>query len=470
MHKGWRCAGGKAIKTIPNPILRIAMGGVIDKDSVIRKIAKDSGIEAAEIEERVGKKKAKFAGLLTDSGAAFMVAKELGVGLEVEGGLQESLRISQLEEGMQNIDLVVRVMHAFTPKKFEKNGRRGVLCNLLVADSTGETRLTLWHKDVQKFIDAGIERGAVLALRGCRVTAYSGKKQLDLGFGGSFSIGGGGAAELPEPDARLLKLNELGAGMNNIDAYARVARVYGQKAFQKGEKEGVVMNFEIADETAALRAAAWNELAEVAATLAQGELIKIEGAYVKEGLRGAEVNLGWQARVVKNPNHKMKELGELAGTAIERKMIGELVADRNAEISAKVVEVLPGNLHYRVCPNCGRKAESVSGGWVCSGCGEVEEPGINPVIGFEVSDSSARIRAVAFGREAEFLMGISKDGLKKRLEKESPEAIIDELNPKLAGTEFLLQGRARKNTFSGELEFILSSLPQPAPETRPKSV
>jgi len=461
---------GKAIKTIPNLIFRVAMADTIDKRVVVRKIAEASGRAGEEIEGMIAEKKAKFSGLLTDSGAAFMIAKEMGVELELEGTISGGVKISHLEEGAQNVDITVRVMEAFTPKKFEKNGRKGVFCNLIVADSTGEIRLTLWHRDVQRFVGGGIERGAILALKGCRVTSYNSRKQLDLGFGGKFSVISGNGKTLPKPRANAMKLNEIMAGIDNIDAYARVARVYKQRAFEKDGRPGVVINFDLADETAALRAAAWNELAESVGGLSAGKLIKIEGGYAKEGISGVELNLGWQARVIENPKYTMDELSKLSAGGIERKKIGELAEGENTEISAKVVEIQPGNLHYKTCPKCGRKVESISEGFVCNICGEVGRPRINAVIGFELGDSGIRMHAVAFGGEAEELIGMNGAGIINALEKEGAAVVIEDLSQKLVGREFIFRGRAKKNSLSGELEFVISGMSKSAQETRPESI
>ncbi|MFH1225057.1 MAG: hypothetical protein V1676_04605 [Candidatus Diapherotrites archaeon] len=437
---------------------------VYGKDSVMEKVVQGSGKTHEEIAQMVAEKRKRFEGLLTDSGALFMVARELGVELELERNLPASgMKLSQLEAGMQNVDLVARAMHIFAPREFEKNGKRGVLCNMVVADSSAEMRLTLWHRDVKKLEELCAERGAIMALKGCRVGAYNGKAQLDLGFGGDFSLAGASSERLPECTAKPCKLSELTAGQQNVDAYARVARIFGEREFEKEGRRGKVVNFEIADEGAVVRAAAWNEIADSVKKLKEGDPIKIEGAYTKEGMRGIELNLGWQARIVRNPKHKLGEVmkgpaggGIGAGTKYEGKKISELAEGANAELLVKIAEVQQGNLRYNICPKCGKKLEGVAGGWVCSVCGEIEKPDINPVVGFDVEDASGRMGAVAFGSAAERIMGIGKEDLEKRLRKDTPEEIIDDFAKAIEGSEFTLRGRAKKNARSGELEFVVN--------------
>ncbi|MFH1696964.1 MAG: hypothetical protein ABH854_03605 [Candidatus Diapherotrites archaeon] len=432
------------------------------QDGIMEKIISKSGKAQADIEAMVEGKKTKFSGLLTESGALFMVARELGVELEVEKGEPAAVaKIAGLDDGMQNVDLIVRAMQISTPREFEKGGKKGVLCNLLVADDSGDIRLTLWHGDVKKLRELNVQRGAILSLKGCRVSAYKERKQVDVGYGGSFSVLGSTSEKLPEPCAKECWLAELKAGEQNVDVYARVARIYGEREFEKDGRGGKVLNFEIADEGAAIRAAAWNEIADVVKGLDEGELVKIEGAYAKEGLRGVELNLGWQARVLRGVKKEMKPLSELPGierAKAEKKEISELQEGGNFEIKAKIAELQQGNLKYNICPKCGKKVESVSGGWVCNACGEVDKPDINPLIGFTAQDRSGKIRGVAFGTAAEKIMGIEKEELKRRLAKEDSVHILEEIAKAREGDELTLRGRAKANTMSGEIEFVVNEV------------
>ena len=119
----------------------------ISIQELAERISSTSGRNIAEIRKLIEDKKNKFSGLLTDSGAAFMIAKELGIDLNNNSSVQnQEMKLSGLKEGDNNFDVKVRVMHIFQPKHFEKNGKKGVLCNLVVADDTEEMR------DTQVFI------------------------------------------------------------------------------------------------------------------------------------------------------------------------------------------------------------------------------------------------------------------------------------------------------------------------------
>ena len=125
-------------------------------ERLVASIMTGSGKSAEEVQRLIEQKKEKFSGLLTEEGAAFMIAKELGV--ETTGAIRADTRISSLKEGMNNIDIVARVKRAFPPRAYEKNGTKGELQNLVLTDLTGEIRATLWNKDIKKFAELGVEK------------------------------------------------------------------------------------------------------------------------------------------------------------------------------------------------------------------------------------------------------------------------------------------------------------------------
>ncbi|HLC36810.1 MAG TPA: hypothetical protein VJK05_04365, partial [archaeon] len=78
-----------------------------DKEKLIELIKESTGKSEEEILKLIEEKKIKFSGLLTDSGAAFMIAKDLKVDLKLEDSLTELIKIGSLEDGMNNINLEV---------------------------------------------------------------------------------------------------------------------------------------------------------------------------------------------------------------------------------------------------------------------------------------------------------------------------------------------------------------------------
>ena len=429
---------------------------------IIEKIANGSGIGRNEVEGLVGEKMQRFSGLLTDSGAALMVAKELGVDLQLSRQLQY-VAIKDLQDGMQNIDVLARVVNVLSPKTFERNGKKGTLCTLIIADRSGETRLTLWHNDVKKMLESGVERGSTVLLQNCYVKSFNGKPQLNLSYNGGISVNPKEAtgADLPQVENREMRLSELSEGMNDVSAVVRVLRVFPANEFEKEGGKGKVANMLVGDETAAIRATGWNDMADAVAGLSENDLVKIEGAYTKQGLRGIELHLGWKARIIANPKTgaTIPSAMQLLHEKAESKKISELVAGDGAVlVKAKVAAVNAGMLRYNVCPQCGAKLQKIEGSLVCEKCGEAKEADIRPVISVRIEDGSGGISLVAYGSTAEQLIGMKKEELRKALESAAPEEIIKQIQARLAGKEISAVGSARQNLFSNELEFTARSI------------
>lgn len=259
----------------------------LDKKSIVEKTATHAGKTVQEIEEMVKEKQAKFEGLLTGDGAALMVAREFGVELEKK----LPAKISGLLDGMKNVNVSAKVVHAFPPKAFEKNGKKGMLQNIVVADDAQEIRLTLWNEQVELFERKKISRGDAIELTNCFVKTFNEKKQLSLSFGGTLEVVG-------KSPVHEISLAKLSAGQSSVDVEAILDRFFEEKTFNSNNKEGKLLAFILKDDSMTMRGVAWNDAIQQIQKAKQGDKVRIEGAYTKESLNGVELNLGYSARVI----------------------------------------------------------------------------------------------------------------------------------------------------------------------------
>ena len=108
--------------------------------------------------------------------------------------------------------------------------------------------------------------------------------QLGIPFDGGIEINPKlDSSTLPKAEKVALKISDLGEAMENVDAFARVIRVFEMNEFLRDGEKRKVVNFLIGDGSGQVRATAWNNLADLANKLEAEELIKIEGAYTKKG-------------------------------------------------------------------------------------------------------------------------------------------------------------------------------------------
>ncbi|MGI6589173.1 MAG: OB-fold nucleic acid binding domain-containing protein [Candidatus Iainarchaeum sp.] len=405
---------------------------------LINQIAEQTGKTPEEIKELISARIKKFDGLLTEEGAIFMIQKELGLKQET----LEQVAISDLKEGMKGVEIKGEVTTIFPTKEFEKNGKKGKLKSFVLNDSTGEVRVTLWNEQVDQY---PLNRGNEIIVSNIFVKLYNETKQVTLGFGGKIEIKN--KKEIPPT-----KLAELKSGMSSVGILGRIMRKFPCKDFESGERKGKLCSFQIADESAIIRATAWNEKADEIEKFNEGDAIEIENAYTKEGRFGVELHLGYSADI-KETTKSVPSQMELLKDQIELKKIADTNEGENAVIEGKIISVERGNLFYTICSKCGKKITSTPEGFLCDLCGETT-PKKNPVLSIIMEDDSGNIKTNLFGKVVLKAIGLEASDLEQKVEENGAEKVIEELNKNITGKQLKIFGYTKINSFSGNKEFV----------------
>lgn len=116
----------------------------MDFDQTVEKLVTESGLSKEEVMQLINAKKTELAGLVSDLGAAHIVANELGV--QTLPPLRTTYHVVDLQAGLTSIDLVARVFRVYELREFERKGVKGQVANVLIGDETGTVRLVLWGK------------------------------------------------------------------------------------------------------------------------------------------------------------------------------------------------------------------------------------------------------------------------------------------------------------------------------------
>ena len=404
---------------------------------IITEIAQKTGKSEEEVQALIKVKVDKFSGLLTEQGAAFMVQKELGMKQEA----LEQVQVGQLNEGMKGIEIKGIVESVFPAKEFEKNGKKGKLKSFILSDGTGEVRATLWNDQVDKY---ELTRGSEILLSNVISSKYNDKMQVTLGFNGTIEI-------LNKKEETFDKLSEIKAGQNGINLTGRIIRKFPCKDFESGERKGKLCSFQFGDETALLRATAWNDKADELEKYPEGEVVEIKNAYTKEGRFGVELHLGYPATITESTK-EMPSAAEILKETIQEKKINQLTDGESAAITGKITGVERGNFVYEVCSKCGKKISHTESGILCENCGETTAKK-NPVASVGIEDDTGAIRINFFGKNALTAIGMSQEELESSLNAKSVDLFTAELNGKLIGKEIKVYGYQKANSFSGNIEF-----------------
>lgn len=120
-------------------------------DKIVEKIAKHSGLKAEEVNRKIEAKRAKLSGLISQEGAAQIVAAELGINFE-----NEKLKIEELLPGMRKVNVSGKIITLFPVRTFKtQKGDEGKVLNFVLADETSNIKVVLWDTNHISLIENG---------------------------------------------------------------------------------------------------------------------------------------------------------------------------------------------------------------------------------------------------------------------------------------------------------------------------
>ncbi|MDD5417849.1 MAG: DUF2240 family protein [Candidatus Nanoarchaeia archaeon] len=112
---------------------------------IINKLQQHSGFDKQEIIVKIKQKMDELSGLVSEEGAAHILANEMGV--KLISGLESSrLSITNIIPGLMNVSIIGRVINQSEVKEWSRGERSGKIASLLLGDDTGKIRLVLWNE------------------------------------------------------------------------------------------------------------------------------------------------------------------------------------------------------------------------------------------------------------------------------------------------------------------------------------
>jgi ssDNA-binding replication factor A large subunit len=152
-------------------------------DEIIKRIL-EKGLTKEEVMGKIKEKQEEYGGLLTEAGAAYSIAKELGIGFDFD--VKNETKIGDLHEGLANVNLSARVDSVSPFREFEKNGRKGTVANVFVSDGTGKINVVLWNKE-EKLVSS-IKPGAEIRVLNAYMRERNGALEANVGNLGNVSV------------------------------------------------------------------------------------------------------------------------------------------------------------------------------------------------------------------------------------------------------------------------------------------
>ncbi|NHJ47689.1 MAG: DUF2240 family protein [Asgard group archaeon] len=237
-------------------------------------------------------------------------------------------KIKDLAPDLVDIELIGKILAIRPPSTFTKksDGSEGTVASMEVADDTGKIKVTLWDQkaeivnqykidDVIEII-GGYTRKArngieVYLSKNASVTKQTKTKiEIPDEVLKSESLISATAKKSDEP-SKDVRLADLSEGMSNISVIARITGKSDIRQFHRESDDtaGEVGSLFVMDNSGPSKITLWNSNAEYIKKVEIGDVIRIEGAYVKLGLRGEpEVHVGRSTIVEINPEFYLKDL------------------------------------------------------------------------------------------------------------------------------------------------------------------
>lgn len=262
---------------------------------IIKKIGEGANLAEDKVKDLIKRKVEAHDGLVSEEGAAYIVAHDLNVELfKVPTETDARIQMKDLVVGMRNFEVVGKVTNVFPIREFQKQGKTSQVGNFNLADETGTTRIVLWDQKANMIKEGKLKQGQVVKLKNGNVKSSNfsptGKEvhltirsQLILDFNEEVNV------EMPEirsgsKEAVSIKLKDIQAHQN-IRTSGTVVRVFppafynccpqcsrkvvsvaeGYKCSEHGivkEKPGMVLSIILDDGTSAIRFTAFNQDAE----------------------------------------------------------------------------------------------------------------------------------------------------------------------------------------------------------------
>ncbi|MEK6843188.1 MAG: hypothetical protein AABY04_01755 [Candidatus Micrarchaeota archaeon] len=295
---------------------------------LIEIIGQKTLLSSEEVMHNIEMKQKEFQDLISKKAAGKIIASELGLVFPDESPETQYLTIGEIQQKKPRVetDIIARIFNINSPKDFETQTKRGRVCNIEIADTSGKGTLVLWDEDVWWLEKNSVERNDVIVVKSGLIKTYN-PFELHSQILTEISI----IKEKDFPDSkyfRKLPLKETAQGKLDglkegvpMDLFCRIIQISNIREFSREGKIGKVLNLMVLDNSRAqIAVALWDSAAENAARNYKiGDALKIENGVPKKTAQGFEIQTSWNSHVLHEPKtHDLKKQDEMLEGSIPR--------------------------------------------------------------------------------------------------------------------------------------------------------
>ncbi|MFA9415858.1 single-stranded DNA binding protein [Natrinema sp. HArc-T2] len=210
---------------------------------------------------------------------------------EVDVQVSDTYAIEDLSLGLSDVTLIGLLLDTDSVRTFDRDdGSEGKVSNLVLGDSTGRVRVTLW--DEQADLATELEAGETVEVIDGYVKERDGSLELH--------VGNRGAVEEVDEDVEYVPestpIEDLEIGQT-VDIAGVVRSADPKRTFDRDDgSEGQVRNIRVQDATGDIRVALWGEKADT--DVGPGDEVALGDVEIQDGWQDdLEASAGWQSTI-----------------------------------------------------------------------------------------------------------------------------------------------------------------------------
>jgi len=206
------------------------------------KIIEKTGMDSKDLDDKIKAKLEQLSGLISEEGAAHIIANELGINLMQAEGL---MKIKDLLPAMKNVEIVAKITRKFELRTFENEKHSGKFAKFVVGDETGTTMVVLWNDATEGFED--LKEDDVVKLTNVSVRDNRGRTEIHISESGNIDVNPDGVQVTVQdtgtqatgrPPAVRKKIKELNENDSNVEIFSTIVQVFDPKFFEVDSDSG----------------------------------------------------------------------------------------------------------------------------------------------------------------------------------------------------------------------------------------
>jgi replication factor A1 len=266
------------------------------EDLMAKILAQRKDLTREQIENLIQEKKSEAHDLLSEQGAARLVAEELLVDTEPVAAIP-TMMIRDLVAGLNDVTLTGKVVASEPLKDFvRQNGSAGRVAKIVISDETGKIGCAIWDDKADLIVKHGDLTGRLVTVRhGYTRAGLAGEVQLNAGERSEITIAAEGGTLDAGKITSIAEMKEAAIELHVLGVVHSKPRLY---EFDRNGQRGAVLRTVLADSTGSVPLVAWNEKAHELGNLKRGDILRIQGARLRRDNFGRlEIHLENRARV-----------------------------------------------------------------------------------------------------------------------------------------------------------------------------